>query len=342
MACDACNRSRWAGRRQPQGQAASGVWAAGRVCALHSAWDTACWHSRAACFRRCCRHRCPPACLPCLLCLLCRSHATRELILKGVPYTPLWGDAALISNRRLRWGDALQGLHCRGPAGAATPPPAAPLAWNFRQHVRASARAPWPRLSACPVPSCVPCAPPDSPQRPVCRNLSGVQDEAAPAWWHARWQHTRWQSWQRRRQPQGGGGGGGGRCVPRQPVAGSGTWACHCLQLLNGWPSMPAGPGSGAASRQSAQHRRRQQQQQQEHGSGGGEAGEGGGRYVRLRFAVGRFCCARLALYHALFHWRRRLLARLKAELKSELRRRRVGGGPCLPACLRRHALYGC
>ncbi len=44
----------------------------------------------------------------------------------------------------------------------------------------------------------------------------------------------------------------------------------------------------------------------------------------RAEFPVGRYCCARLALYHALFHWRHRLLARLKRELKAELRRRKV------------------
>ncbi|KAL6781536.1 hypothetical protein ACKKBG_A11560 [Auxenochlorella protothecoides x Auxenochlorella symbiontica] len=35
------------------------------------------------------------------------------------------------------------------------------------------------------------------------------------------------------------------------------------------------------------------------------------------RFLVGRFCCARLFLYHALFHWERRLRARLRQETKS-------------------------
>jgi hypothetical protein len=56
---------------------------------------------------------------------------------------------------------------------------------------------------------------------------------------------------------------------------------------------------------------------------------------------VGRFCCARLTLYHAICHWRRRLLARLKRELKSELRRRKASTGAAwglllrlLPACL--------
>ena len=42
----------------------------------------------------------PPAAKPALN----RSHATRELICKGVPYQATWGDAALISNRRLRCG----------------------------------------------------------------------------------------------------------------------------------------------------------------------------------------------------------------------------------------------
>uniref|UniRef100_A0A1D2A0J5 DUF4211 domain-containing protein n=1 Tax=Auxenochlorella protothecoides TaxID=3075 RepID=A0A1D2A0J5_AUXPR len=37
----------------------------------------------------------------------------------------------------------------------------------------------------------------------------------------------------------------------------------------------------------------------------------------RARFLVGRFCCARLFLYHALFHWERRLRARLRQETKS-------------------------
>ncbi|GAB4819846.1 hypothetical protein N2152v2_006892 [Parachlorella kessleri] len=46
----------------------------------------------------------------------------------------------------------------------------------------------------------------------------------------------------------------------------------------------------------------------------------------RAEFPVGRYCCARLALYHALFHWRHRLLARLKRELKAELRRRKRQG----------------
>lgn len=57
------------------------------------------------------------------------------------------------------------------------------------------------------------------------------------------------------------------------------------------------------------------------------QAQAGGAGYRRERFHVGRFCCARLTLYHALFHWRRRLLARLKRELKAELRRRKVGAG---------------
>ena len=44
----------------------------------------------------------------------------------------------------------------------------------------------------------------------------------------------------------------------------------------------------------------------------------------REAFHVGRFCCARLVLYHTLVHWRHRLLARLTRELKSERRRRKV------------------
>lgn len=62
---------------------------------------------------------------------------------------------------------------------------------------------------------------------------------------------------------------------------------------------------------------------------------------MRQAFHVGRFCCARLTLYHAICHWRRRLLARLKRELKSELRRRKASTGAAwglllrlLPACL--------
>ncbi|KFM23809.1 hypothetical protein F751_6777 [Auxenochlorella protothecoides] len=38
---------------------------------------------------------------------------------------------------------------------------------------------------------------------------------------------------------------------------------------------------------------------------------------LQPRFLVGRFCCARLFLYHALFHWERRLRARLRQETKS-------------------------
>jgi hypothetical protein len=52
----------------------------------------------------------------------------------------------------------------------------------------------------------------------------------------------------------------------------------------------------------------------------------------REEFSVGRFCAARLQLYHGLAHWRRRLRARLRRELKGELRRQRRAGAPANPA----------
>lgn len=59
---------------------------------------------------------------------------------------------------------------------------------------------------------------------------------------------------------------------------------------------------------------------------GGSSSSRQRGRQERQRveFAVGRYCCGRLAAYHALFHYRHRLQARLKRELKSELRTRKV------------------
>jgi hypothetical protein len=96
-ACDACNRSRWVN------VAGAGGWA--------SHWLSV---SRlpSCCCGCCCRPQAadpffsmnddyePRLLHPAGFC--CRSHATRELILKGVPYQPLRGNATLISNRRLR------------------------------------------------------------------------------------------------------------------------------------------------------------------------------------------------------------------------------------------------
>lgn len=46
------------------------------------------------------------------------------------------------------------------------------------------------------------------------------------------------------------------------------------------------------------------------------------GEMVKKDFHVGEHCSARLLLYHALFHYNRRLRARLKAEVKYELARK--------------------
>ena len=45
--------------------------------------------------------------------------------------------------------------------------------------------------------------------------------------------------------------------------------------------------------------------------------------YCNKYFWVGEICASRLFLYHALHHWKWRLVSRLKEELKRELRHRR-------------------
>ncbi len=50
----------------------------------------------------------------------------------------------------------------------------------------------------------------------------------------------------------------------------------------------------------------------------------------RYTFQVGKYCCARIMLYHALYHYKHRLLGRLKMALKLQLRKHRRG---------RRHAV---
>jgi hypothetical protein len=112
-----------------------------------------------------------------------------------------------------------------------------------------------------------------------------------------------------------------------------------------------AGPGHGAGgwedgpsnrrlsdsfNRISPAYRRRQAEAgaaapPQPAAAGGDDTGPGAAPYQIVRFRVGRYCAARLLLYHGLFHWKRRLLARLKRELKAELRRRRRRGGGASP-----------
>lgn len=98
---------------------------------------------------------------------------------------------------------------------------------------------------------------------------------------------------QRLGEPGSGSRGRGGGC----PAEGESSWREG---------------GEGGATPEGRRQRPQQQQQQ-------------AALPQREVFNVGRFCCARLALYHALVHWRRRLLARLKRECKAELRRRKVG-----------------
>lgn len=87
--------------------------------------------------------------------------------------------------------------------------------------------------------------------------------------------------------------------------------------------------GGGGGQRRRARHAATAaSSDEEEQGSEGDEGSDAedapAPAYRRETFHVGRFCCARLALYHAMFHWRRRLLARLKRELRAELRRRVV------------------
>ncbi len=37
-----------------------------------------------------------------------------------------------------------------------------------------------------------------------------------------------------------------------------------------------------------------------------------------MRYAVGKYCCARLQLYHALMHYKHRLRGKLKKRIKRE------------------------
>ena len=148
-----------------------------------------------------------------------RSHATKQLVLKGRPYTPLWGDAALILNRRL------------SDQYAKTSP-----VFQMRQ-------------------------------RSVLAEEEQEQEEQLE------------EGREQRRVAAGQGTPGGRPGGGRPPVSGG----------------QEGRPGPAVAS------------------------------YQRREFQVGRYCCARLVLYHGLFHWKRRLLSRLKREVKGELRRRKVG-----------------
>eukprot|EP00887_Chlorella_sp_A99_P003624 scaffold7.g3624.t1 len=158
---------------------------------------------------------------PCDACNRSRSHATRQLVLKGRPYTAAWGDGALILNRRLS---------------------------DQRLSLGDDAEE-------------------DEEEAEEGRQLRGYTSPARPS------------------------GARGTQVARRQRGA-----APH-------------------APRQGNEHG------EQEAGERGDKGQEQRPAYERRRFYVGRFCCARLVLYHGIFHWRRRLLSRLKQELKRELRR---------------------
>ena len=43
-----------------------------------------------------------------------------------------------------------------------------------------------------------------------------------------------------------------------------------------------------------------------------------------VSYAVGRFCCARLQMYHALMHYKHRLRGKLKKRIKAEYQLQKV------------------
>lgn len=42
------------------------------------------------------------------------------------------------------------------------------------------------------------------------------------------------------------------------------------------------------------------------------------GTVQEMQYAVGKYCCARLQLYHALMHYKHRLRGKLKKRIKKE------------------------
>ena len=68
------------------------------------------------------------------------------------------------------------------------------------------------------------------------------------------------------------------------------------------------------------------------------------GGLQEVQYAVGRFCCARLQMYHALMHYKHRLRGKLKKRIKAEYKLQRVKSKSCSlhPSDVLVHVIHAC